>query len=173
MNSWESSNVRDYHEEFKPIVECRDPMYKPHHTTLWTENVTKNGNTPGNQLIQADQKIETIQVTQNKLQFDADALTLARDASLLANLYKQQMKSERAQRLAKVMHIKQQNQIGSGIVVQYMEKNSKHVSGPMLDLALALDKDRLVFTSTIEKMIVMVPITFWFKYLVKFDSRIW
>ena len=135
-------------------------MYKPHHTSLWTENVTKNGNTSGNQLIEADEKIESLQVTQNKLQFDADALTLARDASLLANLYKQQMKSDRAQRLAKVMHIKQQNQIGSGIVVQYMEKNSKHVSGPMLDLAVALDKDRLVFTSTIEKTIVMVPITF-------------
>ena len=155
MSSWDSNHLRDYHEEFKVIVECRDPMYKPHHTTLWTENVTKHGNTPGNQLVEADQKIETLQVTQNKLQFDADALTLARDASLLANLYKQQMKSERAQRLAKVMHIKQQNQIGSGIVVQHMEK------------------DCLVLTSTIEKMIVMVPITFWFKYLVKFDSNIW
>ena len=79
MSSWDSNHLRDYHEEFKVIVECRDPMYKPHHTTLWTENVTKHGNTPGNQLVEADQKIETLQVTQNKLQNDADALTLARD----------------------------------------------------------------------------------------------
>ena len=134
-------NFRDYHAEFKPIVEIRDPLCKPEHTNIWVENLPSAKTSSGqDQLAQADSKIESLQQSQNKLQFDADALSLARDASMIASLYKQHMKSERANRLARVMHIKQQNAIGSAIVCQYMQKHCKHVAGPVTSLTSELDK---------------------------------
>ena len=134
-------NFRDFHAEFKPIVEIRDPLYKPEHTTVWMENLPAATTSSGqDHMAQADSKIESLQQSQNKLQFDADALSLARDASMIASLYKAHMKSERANRLARVMHVKQQNAIGSGIVCQHMQKHCKHVAGPMASLTAELDK---------------------------------
>ena len=122
-------------------MEIRDPLYKPEHTNIWLENLPSAKTSSGqDQLAQADSKIESLQQSQNKLQFDADALSLARDASMIASLYKQHMKSERANRMAKVMHIKQQNAIGSSIVCQFMEKHCKHVAGPIASLTSELDK---------------------------------
>lgn len=88
----------------------------------------------------ADNKIEALQQSQNKLLFESDALSLARDASMLASLYKQCMKDERSNRMARVVHIRQQNAIGSALALGHMEKHVKHVAGTMHELTFALDK---------------------------------
>lgn len=121
------------------MVDVRDPLYKPHFTTMWQDHV-KKGDSSGTSMAKADDAIQSLQLSQNKIQFEADSLSLARDASVLASLYKQQMRSDRSNRLAKVMHIKQQNAIGSGLVMQHLEKNAKHLAGPIGNLSAELDK---------------------------------
>lgn len=122
------------------MVEARDPLFKSENTTMWQENMVQSSADTEKQLVATDSKIEAMQLSQIKLAFDADALSLARDASLLAALYKQQSKNDRAHRLAKVMHIKQQNQIGSSLVLQHLEVHAKHVSGPIANLTSEVDK---------------------------------
>ena len=79
------------------------------------------------QLQMADGKINQLVLNQTKLQFEADALSLARDASQLANL-------------ARVMHLKQENQIGSAIVTNHMASHCVHGSGPLSYLNPYIDK---------------------------------
>lgn len=124
------------------MVETRDPLFKPENTTMWQENLALSSTTGTNAHLvdTTDSKIASLQLSQNKMAFDADALSLARDAALLASVYKQQMKNDRAHRLAKVMHIKQQNQLGSSLVLQHLEVNAKHISGPIATLTAEVDK---------------------------------
>lgn len=93
------------------------------------------------QLAKADGEIEKMQKDHNKLLFEADSLALARDASQLASLYRQQQQGERANRLAKVAHLKEQNSIGASCISTYMAEKSKHVAGPLSDLKDEIAKD--------------------------------
>ena len=104
---------------------------------MWFENLPKKVDPAASQetLSKADCKIEALQLQQSKMQFEADALSLARDATQIAALYQKEMTNERANRLAKVTHLKQQNQMGSNLVMQHMRKNCRHVGGPITDLS--------------------------------------
>lgn len=101
---------------------------------MWADNVSKEILPSHDQLCEADGKIEELQLQQNKMQYDADALSLARDAAQLAKLYQQEKKCERSERLQKVTHLKQENQIGSGLVMQHMNKYCRHLAGPVSDM---------------------------------------
>ena len=108
---------------------------------MWTENVPTSSKPLGESQLQlADGKINQLVLNQTKLQFEANALSLARDASQLANLYNAEMQSERSTRLARVMHLKQENQIGSAIVTSHMAAHCAHGSGPMSYLHPYIDK---------------------------------
>ncbi|CAL1173949.1 unnamed protein product [Cladocopium goreaui] len=107
----------DFHEDLKVFNEVKDPRFTVEQTKMWTENVPTSSKPLGESQLQlADGKINQLVLNQTKLQFEADALSLARDASQLANLYNAEMQSERSTRLARVMHLKQENQIGSVII---------------------------------------------------------
>ena len=133
--------LRDYHDELKTIVDVKDPMIRLEATTMWVDNLpeAKKQNDP-NLLNQADGKIDSLVKSQQKLAFETDCLSLARDASQLASLYKEEQASERSNRLAKVMHLKQENSLGSNIVTQHMMQYAQFVSGPKNDLFPELEK---------------------------------
>ena len=138
-------HLRDYHEDMKPVVEGRDHLFKPEHMSMWQENLgSSKVIADSSDLGEADGKIEALQLQQSKMQYEADALALARDAAQLASLYQQEMKSDRSMRLAKVMHLKQENSIGSGLVLQHTRKYCHHVSGPLNELSDEINKARKV-----------------------------
>ena len=109
---------------------------------MWVENLPAgNANaTDPNMMNKADNKIDQLVQSQQKIQFEADSLALARDASQLASLYKEELQSERANRLAKVMHLKTENNIGSNLVAQHMHHHCRHVSGPKNELVHEIEK---------------------------------
>ena len=88
----------------------------------------------------ADTEISKLEKSKNDAQFQADQLALARDAAQCAKLFQKSQQSERSARLAHVMHLKQENSIGCGIVMEHMEKNCKHVGGPLTTLQPVLDE---------------------------------
>ena len=103
---------------------------------MWSENLPENqsSNNQEAQLVQADDVIDKLNLEKSKAEFQADSLALARDASQLASLYRQEMQGERAARLAKVMHLKEQNQIGATLIASFMTKTSRHVGAPLANL---------------------------------------
>ena len=118
-----------------------DPAFQIEELNMWKENIPNAQLMSDGQLCKADDKIDELVLSQNKLSFDADALALARDAAQLATLYREEQKTDRSARLAKVLHLKQQNQIGSSsLTMDFMRKRCHHVAGPVQDLNNALDK---------------------------------
>ena len=124
--------MRDFHDELKIINEVRDPLFKVEQCKMWIENypaATKP--LQGDQLAAADQTIQHLQQNQAKIQFEADALTLARDATQIASLLAEDVQSERAKRLQRVLHLRQENALGATIVQKHMATHCYHGSGPV------------------------------------------
>ena len=120
-----------------------DPYFKLDHLAVWNEHLPQLKEDEST-LVKADGALDKMHSDHNRLLFDADSLALARDATQLAGLYRQQAQGERAQRLAKVAHLKQQNAIGGSICTKFMEERSKHIAGPLSDLKDAIGKDTRV-----------------------------
>lgn len=85
-------------------------------------------------MVAADKMLDEMSANQAKLSFEADALSLARDAAQLAALRKEVEGSERLERLAKVQHLRSENKIGSAVISDFMFKRCRHTGGPLLDL---------------------------------------
>lgn len=92
------------------------------------------------QLVSADDTIQNLQSNQTKLQFQADSLTLARDATQIAALLGEEVQSERAKRLAKVLHLKQENHMGGAIVAKHVAQHCRHSSGPVALMQFFIEK---------------------------------
>ena len=124
---------------------------------MWKEHVPSAQPMDANQLAQADSKLDKMAQSQNKLTFDADCLALARDATQLAVLYREEQKTDRSARLVRVLHLKQQNQIGSNLTMDFMLKKCQHVAGPQTDLHAALDKAWVVKPQTNQGETMLIP----------------
>lgn len=122
------------------MVESMDPCFKVDLTTMWTENLPSVSADTGQQLVQADQALDQMVENNAKLQFEQDALGLARDAAQLARLKQEIMKNERSARHARVLHLRQENQIGAGVVNKFMAENCKLFSGALSDIQQELTK---------------------------------
>ena len=100
----------------------------------------------------ADSQLKALTQNKDKLAFEADTLSLARDASVLAGLYREEMQNERSTRLARVMHLKQENGIGTSMVVRHMDTYMKHRHGPRADVLADLDKACSNYVTTLRPM---------------------
>ena len=121
------------------MVESGDPCFKADQCTMWIENV-KCLHSEEDATAMADDKITALTADHTKLQFEADALSLARDAAQLARLFNEESKSERAMRVAKVCHLRQENQIGSALTSKHMQGCCHHLAGSMSELQEELTK---------------------------------
>lgn len=133
-------NLRDFHDELKDTLEIQYPGFKACELDMWRDNLCDLPNT-ATFLDAADGQLDKLELTKNKALFEADSLALARDAAQCANLYQRTLQTDRAARLAKVMHLKQENSIGGSLVSTHMKKNCHHVAGPMTVLQPALDQE--------------------------------
>jgi len=54
-------NLRDYHDELKPMVDIMDPAFKPQDLSIWTENlptIANQGTNSTDQLVASDKIID-------------------------------------------------------------------------------------------------------------------
>lgn len=133
---------RDFHEEFKPLLESLDPTFKPEQASMWTESLPAStpAETSDKQLVACDQKLDSLTLDQNRLHYEADSLALARDAAMLARLFGDEAKTERADRQSKVFHLRQENQIGSSLITKHMENRCKFMAATSGELQLEIGK---------------------------------
>ncbi|CAK9002335.1 unnamed protein product [Durusdinium trenchii] len=131
----------DFHEELKPMLEGRDPGFSPEMCSMWADHLpAAAAPSDGSELVKADETLDSLTKQNFKLQFEADALALARDAAQLARLYTEESKSERTSRVAKVCHLRQENHIGSTLAAQFMSNNCHHRAGTPTELQEELMK---------------------------------
>lgn len=85
------------------MLEGRDPGFSPEMCSMWADHLpAAAAPSDGSELVKADETLDSLTKQNFKLQFEADALALARDAAQLARLYTEESKSERTSRVAKV-----------------------------------------------------------------------
>ncbi|CAK9109979.1 Uncharacterized protein SCF082_LOCUS51089 [Durusdinium trenchii] len=148
----------DFHEELKQIMEVQDAAFKPEMCSMWSDHLPSAAAAPSDaQLVHADEKIEDLTKQNWKLQFEADSLSLARDAAQLARLYSEETKSERASRVARVCHLRQENAIGSSLAASFMAKSCHHRAGSSSEIQEELSKDLNLTMDCIQKALACMP----------------
>lgn len=63
------------------MVELRDPLVNLESFHMWRDHLPESKKADPAQLVAADGMIDALQKSQQKIQFEADSLALARDAS--------------------------------------------------------------------------------------------
>ena len=91
-----------------------------------------------------DDEIEKLDRTARASAFQQDCLKLTRDCAQLAQLFKSETQHERAKKLQRVTHLKNQNGIGAAAVSNYMTKNIRFVGGRVGELETAMDEAGLL-----------------------------
>lgn len=135
--------LRDYTTELTEALTLKDANFQPHQLQLWTENVEKKTAEIENSFAAVDTKIEQLDRDARDSAFRQDCLKLTRDCAQLSLLYKQETKHERALRIQKVTHLKQQNVQGANFIRQFMSLNMRHVAGRTGELESAIDEASL------------------------------
>ena len=119
-----------------------DDGFRIEETNLWLENVPKPKETVSTKVAATDATVDNLTLNARKAQFDADCLSLARDAAQLGQLMKAVSSSEQAARTEKVMHLRHQNSIGAGIVAEHMASHVAVHSGNIKDQVALIDRAR-------------------------------
>lgn len=115
---------------------------------MWKDHEPQSEQKTDDLCEKADSQLKALTENKDKLAYEADTLSLARDASVLAGLYREEMQSERSTRLARVLHLKQENGIGTSMVVRHMDTYMKHRHGPRADILADVDKARSKTSAT-------------------------
>jgi len=125
------------------VLTLKNGNFQPHQLQLWTENVEKKSAPVENSFAAVDTKIEQLDRDARDSAFRQDCLKLTRDCAQLSLLYKQETKHERALRIQRVTHLKEQNVQGANFIRQFMLLNMRHVGGRTGELESAMDEASL------------------------------
>lgn len=134
--------LRDFNAEMDGYLAVLDDGFRIEETNLWLENVPKPKETVSTKVAATDATVDNLTLNARKAQFDADCLSLARDAAQLGQLMKAVSSSEQAARTEKVMHLRHQNSIGAGIVAEHMASHVAVHSGNIKDQVALIDRAR-------------------------------
>ena len=131
--------LRDFHAEINDLLAIRDPKLNPEHTQIWTENmpIVKQQD---DAICKVDGKLKELSSDARKAAWTADTMKLARDCAALGQLYQRDLKSQRSQRIQKVLHMKNQNTIGASVVSNFMSSSVAHRYGKAGELEAAVGK---------------------------------
>eukprot|EP00435_Cladocopium_sp_Y103_P022441 s2836_g5.t1 len=91
-------------------------------------------------LDKVDDKLDAMSKDARKTPFQQDCLKLTRDVAQLGILYQEEVKSDRSNRLQRVLHLKHQNRVGASVISKFMEMNMHCVAGRPGELETAADK---------------------------------
>ena len=140
---FQTSPCRDYNNELQELLTLKDSNFQPHCLQMWTENVCKKAPPPEVSFQAVDDEISKLDKDARESACRQDVLKLTRDCAQLGMLYKSMVNHEKAVRIQKVTHLKQQNTIGANFIRKFMSLNMKHVAGRLGELEAATDEARL------------------------------
>ena len=95
---------------------------------------------PTQQFATVDDKLEELSKDARRMAYEQDCLKLTRDVAQLGCLFQEEVKSERSDKLKKVLHLKHQNRLGASSINHFMDLNLRFVAGRMGELEAAADK---------------------------------
>ena len=91
-------------------------------------------------LSQAESKLASLDKDAKAKAWEHDTLQLARDVALIAELFTAVEKSDKAERLKRITHIRSENVIGASVVNAFMEAHASHKTGSEADLLASVDE---------------------------------
>ena len=131
---------RDYNNELSEVLLLKDSSFQPHLLQFWTENMIVK-NVPAEEgFVSVDAEITKLDKNAREASFRQDCLKLTRDCAQLAVLYKTEAKHQRAERLHKVSHLKEQNTLGANYIRQFMSRNTRFLAGRLAEQETAMDE---------------------------------
>lgn len=95
---------------------------------------------PAQHFATVDDKLEELSKDARRMAYEQDCLKLTRDVAQLGCLYQEEVKSERSDKMKKVLHLKHQNRLGASSINHFMDLNLRFVAGRMGELEAAADK---------------------------------
>ena len=124
------------------MLQSLNPQFTAAESQIYIDHVPQRPDPVKARLETVDEQVSVLHTDARRAQFEADSLSLARDVAQLGQIYREISKSEHAKRTEKVVHIRNQNVIGSSIVSEYMSNNMAVMSGVVRDQLAAMDRAR-------------------------------
>lgn len=130
---------RDYNDEADDVILLKDPAVRPDHLQLWLDHAPAQKKETDAFVI-VDDRLSKLDASARAAAWDRDSMKLAKDVANLGRLYNAEVKSERAIKTNRLLHLRGQNTIGASIVNSYMTERCSFVSGNPGELEIAVEK---------------------------------
>lgn len=91
-------------------------------------------------LSQAETKLASLDKDAKAKAWEHDTLQLARDVALIAELFTAVEKSDKADRLKRITHIRSESLIGASVVSAFIESHASHKTGSEGDLLASVEE---------------------------------
>ena len=120
---------------------AKDPQFQIGEMALWTDHQCESQHTVADSALEkANARLECLSNDARKAAWEHDCLLLAKDTSAIGKVFHSCEKSERAERLKKITHMRAENTLGSTIVEAFMGKHACHKAGPESDVLTLVDQ---------------------------------
>ena len=127
--------------EINEVLTAKDPDFRVKEMSLWGDHCQSRPAAVGDTALEkANSRLESLSADARKAAWEHDCLLLAKDTANIAKLFSACEKSERAERLKKITHMRAENTIGSNIVESFMSKHACHKAGSESDLLTFVDQ---------------------------------
>ena len=129
-------------DEAQQCLTTQDPNFKVEDSTVWSDHVLKDQGQSQEDaaLAEADSNLIVLSEDARKKAWEHDCLQFARDVAQIGKIYAQVEKSSKAERMRKILHLREENAIGASMVDQYMTKHASHRCGSEADIQQFIDQ---------------------------------
>lgn len=117
----------------------KDAAVQVEHLQLWQDHApSKKKESAAFDTV--DDRLTKLDASAKQAAWERDSMKLARDIANLGRLYHAEVKSERAIKTNRLLHLRSQNTIGAAIVNSYMQEKCAFVGGNLGELEVAVEK---------------------------------
>ncbi len=127
-------------DELSAHVLNGDPHWMASEVMMWQESLPESAD--GQAVDLAERAVEKLDARSREASWQADSLKLARDGTVAAKLLQHVDRDQRAARLSKITHLREQNMFGANIVADFCERSCKFVTPLAADLDMQLVEAR-------------------------------
>eukprot|EP00435_Cladocopium_sp_Y103_P038374 s1039_g10.t1 len=134
--------LRDYLSDVTDALTAKDPDFRAKDMSLWSDHCqSQKVKVEDSALEKANNMLESLSADARKAAWEHDCLLLAKDTANIAKLYSQCERTEKANRLKKITHMRTENTIGSAQVESFMAQHACHKgSCETSDLVTSVDQ---------------------------------
>ena len=119
---------------------AKDPDFRVTDMAIWSDHCqAQKGALTDSAVEKANHRLESLSADARKAAWEHDCLLLAKDTANIGKLFALSEKSERAERLKRITHMRAVNTIGSNIVEAFMAKHACQKAGTESDLLTIVD----------------------------------